>query len=80
MSFLRRRFESSEARDKETGAPTNGAPGIIGGQPCAHPGCINHNAVDYAYVDRRGRACGYSGAPSTRWCSRTAPTVADMAA
>jgi hypothetical protein len=63
MSFLRRRFGSSEARDRGTGAHTNGAPGIIGGQPCAHPGCINHNGVDCAYVDRRGRACGYSWCP-----------------
>jgi hypothetical protein len=63
MSFLRRRVESSEARDRETGAHASGAPGIIGGQPCAHPGCINHNGVDCAYVDRRGRACGYSWCP-----------------
>ena len=32
-------------------------------EPCAHPGCPRTDATPCAYVDRRGRECGYSWCP-----------------
>jgi hypothetical protein len=59
MSLLR----PAEARDKRAIAHPKAEPGIAGHQPCAHPGCVNQNGTECAYVDRRGRACGYSWCP-----------------